>query len=120
MNAQTSLLEWNNLFISISLKIGKIYFETSDMDLTLSKVHKEERWRWVDKTFIQEAKEIYVWLLNHPSQENNACSCSFEYLYYHVKENPSSPLIPKIIESRYFKQYLGKDYDIFCHIMAEL
>ncbi len=120
MNAQTNLLEWNNLFISISLKIGKIYFETSDMDLTLSKAHKEERWRWVDKTFIQEAEEIYVWLLNHPSQENNARSCSFEYLYYHVKENPFSPLIPKIIESGYFKQYLGKDYDIFCHIMAEL
>ena len=37
-----------------------------------------------------------------------------------LKENPSSPLIPKIIESGYFKQYLGKDYDIFCHIMAEL
>ena len=31
MNVQNSLLAWNYLFISISLKIGRIYFETADI-----------------------------------------------------------------------------------------
>ena len=113
MNVQNSLLAWNYLFISISLKIGRIYFETADINLAISKAHKEERWKWVDESFVKEAEEIYVWLLNNPKEENNALSCSFEYLYHQVKENPSSPLIPKIIDSGYLKQYLGKDYNNF-------
>lgn len=113
MNAQNSLLAWNYLFISISLKIGRIYFETAAIDQALNKAHKEERWKWVDEIFVKEAEEIYVWLLNNPKEEKNALSCSFEYLYHHVKENPSSPLVPKIIDSGYLKQYLGKDYNNF-------
>lgn len=106
MNAESSLYAWNNLFISIALKIGKIYFETSDMNLTLSSVHKEKRWKWVDENFIREATEIYLWLLNHPEEKDRALSCSFEYLSSHVKNSPLSSLSPRIIEGGYLKEYL--------------
>lgn len=113
MNVQNSSLQWNRLFISVSLKIGKIYFQTSDMNLTLFSAHSEERWQWVDESFVKKATEIYIWLLNNPKEENTALSCSFEYLLSHVQDTPSSPLIPKLTESEYLKKYLGADYDNF-------
>ena len=47
MNGHFGLQAWNYIFLSVALKIGQIYFTTSDMDLTLSTAHKEERWKWV-------------------------------------------------------------------------
>lgn len=113
MDARPDLMAWNSLFISVSLKIGKIYFQTADMEQTLASAHKEDRWKWVDENFVREAVDIYIWLLKHPEQKDAALSCSFEYLYAHAKDSPDSPLSPKLIFKGYIEKYLGEDYDKF-------
>lgn len=112
MNGHFGLQAWNYIFLSVALKIGQIYFTTSDMDLTLSTAHKEERWKWVDESFVKEAEVIYRWLLKNPKDKDKALCCSFEYLLSHVKDTPTSPLAPRFDDSPYLKKYLGKDYDI--------
>ena len=74
--------------------------------------HKEERWKWVDESFVKEAEVIYRWLLKNPRDKDKVLCCSFEYLLSHVKDNPTSPLAPRFDDSPYLKKYLGKDYDI--------
>lgn len=112
MNGHFGLQAWNYIFLSVALKIGQIYFTTSDMDLTLSSAHKEERWKWVDESFVKEAEVIYRWLLKNPRDKDKVLCCSFEYLLSHVKDTPTSPLAPRFDDSPYLKKYLGKDYDI--------
>ena len=50
---------WNKLFISLTIRIGEIYFKSGDLNKTLEKVREEKRWAWVDEDFIKAALKLY-------------------------------------------------------------
>ena len=110
--SREELLEWNKLFISISLRIGEIYFHTLDMEKTLSIARKEERWAWVDEGFVLSSSSIYRWLLSHPGERKNILLSSFEDTISHIEDDSLSPL-PRSLSfpGGYLRKYLGRDWD---------
>ena len=109
---QNELEEWNKLFISISLRIGEIYFHTLDMEKTIASARKEDRWTWVDEDFVLSSASIYAWLLAHPGEKKNILLSSFEDILSHINDTPSSSISPSpSIGGGYLKKYLGSDWD---------
>lgn len=93
MDSYNNIKEWNELFLSLSIRIGEIYFRSLNMRETLAKVHKEKRWKWVNSDFVKKASRIYVWLLNHPEEREGLSNHSFESIFKHVDKTPNKPLL---------------------------
>lgn len=111
MDKVDTLIEWNRLFISISLRLGKIYFDSADLDFSISKAHEEERWKWVDEVFVKDACLIYIWVLNHPKDKSTFLNCNFESISRFVKNPTSYTLVTGNVDCKYLRLYMGDDYN---------
>mgnify|MGYP003480915413 CR=1 FL=1 len=111
MDGFDTLREWNRLFVSLSLRLGRIYYQTGDMEFSLSKIKDEHRWRWVDERFIEDASKVYIWLLSHPKEQNSVLECNLEDLITHVINTPESPLPNRAIDSSYLRLYMDDEYN---------
>lgn len=95
------------MFISLTLRIGEIYFHTNDTSLTLQKTQKEERLKWADQEYLTEASTLYLWSLRHPDKIEGAYFMAYEDLLY-LSRHGKKPISQSPILGHRLKLYLGE------------
>ena len=100
---------WNKLFISLTIRIGEIYFKSGNLNKTLEKVREEKRWAWVDEDFIKAALKLYLYAQEDRRRLEGIESHSMEDIFSHVLgESPDPIPSSTTVKGRLLSLYMGE------------